>query len=183
MEGKCKSVLSGWDQEPLHMHKIGESKIITEGSAWQKFAILTWVWMVRNWMVPGNNRVSAISTEIFKYVRIHPNFASRPVWCEKMFLCCFPPKTTERRLAKQGQKSTPTPLPSPSVHPNDVKRILAIFCCVAQGVHISCIQIHHFFRRKGAIGGLGVGGGGGMWERTLGLFVKSFLPAFKEKTT
>ena len=26
-------------------------------------------------------------------------------------------------------------------------------------------------------------GGGGVGERTLGLFVKSFLPAFREKTT
>ena len=41
-----------------------------------------------NWMAPGENHVTAISTEIFKYVRIPPNFASRPVWFEKMFLCC-----------------------------------------------------------------------------------------------
>ena len=40
-------------------------------------------------MAPGKNHVTAILTEIFKYVRIHPNFASQPVWCEKMFLCCF----------------------------------------------------------------------------------------------
>ena len=46
-----------------------------------------------NWMAPGNNHVTSISSEIFKYVRIHPNFASRPVSCEKMFLCCsFPSK-------------------------------------------------------------------------------------------
>ena len=40
-------------------------------------------------MAPGKNHVTAILTEIIKYVRIHPNFASRPVWFEKMFLCCF----------------------------------------------------------------------------------------------
>ena len=57
-----------------------------------------------NWKAPGNNHVSAISTEIFKYVRIHPNFTSRTVWCEKFFLSCFP-KTTEKR---QAQQSTPT---------------------------------------------------------------------------
>ena len=57
-----------------------------------------------NWKAPGNNHVSAISTEIFKYVRIHPNFTSRTVWCEKIFLSCFP-KTTEKR---QAQQSTPT---------------------------------------------------------------------------
>ena len=61
-----------------------------------------------NWMAPGNNHVTAISTEIFKYVRIHPNFGSRPVWCEKMLLCCFCLKTTEKRLDKQAQTSTPT---------------------------------------------------------------------------
>ena len=105
-------------------------------------------------MAPGNNHVSAISSEIFKYVRIHPNFASRPVWCEKMFLCCFFPKTTEKRLDKEAQKSTQPPPPSsPSVPPNDVKRILAVFCHVAQGVHIQ-----HFFRREEQFGG---GGGGG----------------------
>ena len=53
-------------------------------------------------MAPGNNRVSFISSEIFKYVRIHPNFTSRPVLCEKMFLCCFFPKSKEKRLDKQA---------------------------------------------------------------------------------
>ena len=41
----------------------------------------------KKWMALGNNHLSAILTEIFKYVRIHPNFASQPVWFEKMFLC------------------------------------------------------------------------------------------------
>ena len=58
----------------------------------------------------------------------------------------FPPKTREKRFYKQARKSIPPPTPSPSVPPNDVKRILAGFCRVAQGVHISCIQIQHFFR-------------------------------------
>ena len=49
-------------------------------------------------MAPGNNHVTAISSEIFKYVRIHPNFASQPVSCEKMFLCCcFFPQSREKR--------------------------------------------------------------------------------------
>ena len=54
--------------------------------------------LVCNWMAPANNHVTAISTEIFKYVRIHPDFASRPVWFEKMFLCFFP--------LKAGRKDT-----------------------------------------------------------------------------
>ena len=37
-----------------------------------------------NWVAPGKNSVIATSSEIFKYVRIHPNFASRPVCCEKI---------------------------------------------------------------------------------------------------
>ena len=54
-----------------------------------------------NWMAPGKNHVTAISTEIFKYVRIHPNFASRPVWCEKMFLCCFSLKAGRKDLTNR----------------------------------------------------------------------------------
>ena len=84
-------------------------------------------------MAPGNNHVTAISSEIFKYVRIQPNFASWPVLCEKMVLYFFP-KSMEKRLDEQAQKSSPTlplppppPPPPPSVPPNDVKRILAVF--------------------------------------------------------
>ena len=55
----------------------------------ERYFIHPWL-TTSNWMAPGKNRVTTISTEIFKYVRIHPNFASRPVWCEKMFLCFFP---------------------------------------------------------------------------------------------
>ena len=66
------------------------------------------LFMDPSWMAPGKNHVNTTSTEIFKYVRIHPNFASRPVWCEKMFLCCFFTRTTENRLDKQAQKSTPS---------------------------------------------------------------------------
>ena len=53
-------------------------------------------------MAPGNNRDSAILSAIFKYVRIHPNFASRPVLREKMFLCCLFAKSREKRLDKQA---------------------------------------------------------------------------------
>ena len=65
-----------------------------------------------NWMAPGKNHVTAISTEIFKYVRIHPNFTSRPVWCEKMFLCCFSLKAGREKTWQTGLKfSLPTPTP------------------------------------------------------------------------
>ena len=79
----------------------------------------------------------------------------------------FFPKSREKRLDQQARKSTPNPPSLPSV---------AIFCHLLQGVHILCIQIQHFFRREeqwwGVVGWWG--------ERTLGLFVKSFLPAFRE---
>ena len=96
----------------------------------------------------------------------------------------FSPKTAEKRLEKQAQTSTPTPLPPPSMPENDVKRILAGFCRVAQGFHISCIQIQHFSGGKEQLegGGGGVKGWGRWGERTLDLFVKSFLPAFRETT-
>ena len=62
----------------------------------------------------------------------------------------------------------PHPPPSPSVPQNDVKKILAVFCRVARGFHISCIQIQHFSGGKEQLEG---GGGGGEREKTLGLFV------------
>ena len=64
---------------------------------------------------------------------------------------------------------------SPSVPPTDVKGILAVFCRLAHGVHILCIQIQHFFRREEQWGVCVEG------EKTLGLFVKSFLPNFRGK--
>ena len=46
------------------------------------------------------------------YVRIHPHFASWPVLCEKMFLCCFlPTREGEKDLAKRPK------VPSPHLHP------------------------------------------------------------------
>ena len=86
----------------------------------------------------------------------------------------FPWKHREKTW-QTGTKVNPHP-PPPSVPPNDVKRVLAVFCHLAQSVHISCIQIQHFVRREEQWGGRGGG-------RTLGLFVKSFLPALREKTT
>ena len=84
----------------------------------------------------------------------------------------FFPKTTEKRLDKQAQKSIP--IPPLSLCPQmTLKESLQVF---VQGVHISCIQIQHFFRREQQWGR-------GWEERTVGLFVKSFLPAFKEITT
>ena len=99
-------------------------------------------------MAPGNNHVTAISTEIFKYVRIHPNFASRPVWCEKMFLCCFSLKAGRKDLTNRPKVLSSHP-PSPP-HPT-------VFCHVAQGFSYLVYPNSAFFRRKGAIGG---GGGG-----------------------
>ena len=91
----------------------------------------------------------------------------------------FSLKARRKDLINRHESLPPPHPPSPSVPPNDVKRILAGFCCPAQGVHISCIQIQHFFRREEQ---WGVGWrSGGCGERTVGLFVKSFLPAFKEK--
>ena len=108
-------------------------------------------------MAPGNNRLSTISSEIFKYVRIHPNFVSRPVLREKMFLCCFSLKAERKDLTNRHESLPPPP---PSVPPNDVKRILAGFCCVAQGVHISCIQ-------EGGAVGRERGVSSFLWERLL----------------
>ena len=71
---------------------------------------------VNNWMAPGKNRVTAISTEIFKYVRIHPNFASRPVRFEKMFLCCFFQKAGRKDLTNRPEVLSP-PHPTPPVAP------------------------------------------------------------------
>ena len=73
------------------------------GDTWRKFTFDS-----DNWMAPGKNHVTAISTEIFKYVRIHPNFASRPVWCEKMFLCCFSLKAGVKDLTNRRKVLSPS---------------------------------------------------------------------------
>ena len=62
-----------------------------------------------NWMALGKNHVTAISTEICKYVTIHPNFASRPVWFEKMFLCCFFLKAGRKDLTNRPKGLSPQP--------------------------------------------------------------------------
>ena len=67
-------------------------------------------------MAPGKNHVTAMSTEIFKYVRIHPNFASRPVWCEKMFLCCFSLKAGRKDLTNRPEVLFQPPPPPPPHH-------------------------------------------------------------------
>ena len=54
--------------------------------------------------------------------------------------CVFFSVKAGRKDLTNRHKSQPPP-PSPSVRPNDIKRILAGFCRVPQGVHISCIQI------------------------------------------
>ena len=122
--------------------------------------------------------VPYIPSEVCKYFRIHPNSASRPVWCEKMFLCCcfFPPKPPRKDLTNRHKSLPPPPPPSYPVPLIDVKTVLAVFCRLALGVHISCIQIQHFLRREEQGGG---GGGGENFRPTV--FVKSFLPALREK--
>ena len=60
-------------------------------------------------MAPGNNRVGAISSEILKYVRIHPNFANRPVWCEKMFLCYCRLKAGKKDVTNRPKVLSPHP--------------------------------------------------------------------------
>ena len=115
-------------------------------------------------MAPGNNHVTSIPGEIFKYVRIQPNFASRPVLCEKLFLCRFFPKSTEKRLDKQARKSTPTPTPPPYVPLNDVKRILAVFLPCSTECPYLVYPNSTFFEEGGAMGG----GGGGGWGRGVG---------------
>ena len=71
-------------------------------------------------MALGKNHITAILTEIFKYVRIHPNFASRPVWLEKMFLCCFFLKAGRKYLTNRPEVlfQHPQPPPSPPPPPN-----------------------------------------------------------------
>ena len=90
----------------------------------------------------------------------------------------FFPKSSEKRLDKQAQKFTPPP--PPSVPPNDVKRILAVFLLCSTGFPYLVYPNSAFFSGGRSNGG---GGGGGGADRTLGLFVKSFLAAFGEKTT
>ena len=60
-------------------------------------------------MAPGKNHITAISTEIVKYVRIHPNFTSRPVW----FSCVVFSQKQEERLDKQVRSSLSTTTPPP----------------------------------------------------------------------
>ena len=57
----------------------------------------------------------------------------------------------------QAWKSTTTPPLSSSVPPNDVKRILAVFCLPVQGVHISQSKFSTFSGGRNN----GRGGGGG----------------------
>ena len=138
-------------------------------------------------LAPGKNHVTAISTEIFKYVRIHSNFASRPVWFEKMFLCCFFPKSMKKRLDKQAWSSLSTPLPHPPPPPTAPFLLKNAECGYTRyekpcAKNAECGYTRYekpcATRQKTVVGG---GGGGGWQERTLGLFVKSFLPAFREK--
>ena len=112
-----------------------------------------------NWMAPGKNRVTAISTEIFKYVRIHPNFASRPVWFEKIFLCCFFLKAGRKDLTNRPEVLS---FPLPPIAP---------FLLKNAEFGYTRYEKPRAKRQKTM----------GWGERTLGLFVKSFLPAFREK--
>ena len=125
----------------------------------------TIILFINNWMAPDKNRVTAIWTEISKYVRIHPNLASRPVWCEKMFLCCFSLKAGRKDLTNRPKVLSPHPR-TPTV----------FFLLCSTGFLISRVSKFSIFQEERSNWG---GGGGG--ERTLGLFVKSILPAFWKK--
>ena len=78
-----------------------------------------------NWMAPGKNRVTAISSEIFKYVKIHPNFASRPVRCEKMFLCCFSLKAGRKDLTNRPKVLSPHPPPPSCFLPGSTRFLIS----------------------------------------------------------
>ena len=102
-----------------------------------------------NWKAPGNNHVTAILSEIFKYARIQPNFASRPVSCEKMFLCCFFP-------SKQGEKTWLTGLkfclpPEKMLNTRDMDTL-----CYTTKRLLRFFQHHSGAQRKGGGGGGGV---------------------------
>ena len=111
-------------------------------------------------MAPGNNHVTGISTEIFTFFRIHPNFASRPVWFEKMFLCCF--------FLKAGRKDLTN---RPHTHKH-TQLLLSSW---------KMLNLDTRDMRNPVLHGKKTVGWGGGEERTLRLFVKSFLPAFGEK--
>ena len=110
-----------------------------------------------DWMAPSKNHVTAISTETFKYVRIHPNFASRPVWCEKMFLCYFSLKAGRKDLTNRPKVLSPHP---------------TVFCRVARGFSYLVYPNSAFFRRKGAIGG------GGGWRENFRPVCQVFSSCF-----
>ena len=93
------------------------------------------------------------------------------LWDVKRCSCVVFSKKQEEKLDKQAWSSLHPPPPPP--------RPPHCFCRVARGFSYLVYPNSAFFRRKGSIGG----GGGGWEERTLGLFVKSFLPAFRKKTT
>ena len=99
-----------------HWRPTLDSKVIKECGAWIPDSNVPKNIIEKdlmNWMAPGKNHVTAISTETFKYVRIHPNFASRPVWFEKMFLCCFFLKTGREDLTTRPEVLFQTPPPPP----------------------------------------------------------------------
>ena len=68
-----------------------------------------------DWMALGNNRISDIYC---RKVRIHPNFTSQPVLCEKMFL--WVAFSLQAKNVAHRHESPPPP-PSLSLLPNDVK--------------------------------------------------------------
>ena len=111
--------------------------------------------------------------EIFKYVRIHPNFTSQLVLCKKMFLCCFFPKTTEKRLGKQAQKSAPLPPQCPPLCSLDT------LCCTG------CPYLVHpnsaFFQEEGAMGERGGGGGGWVGRENCRPFLSSLFYLLSRK--
>ena len=121
--------------------------------------------------------------ESWLYVRIHPNFASPPVWSEKMFLCCFPLKAGKKDLTDRPKVLSPPPPPPNThthTHPN-CSSLLKKWWIWIHEIWTPCATWQQTAKiLLTSFGGTeGEGGGGG---RLLCLFVKSFLNGCRETT-
>ena len=110
-----RKLYSVWDDEEFEITEFNIAGFNCRHLWFLLIIWLEWLWLSpyqywrNNWMALGNNHVGAISTEIFKYARIYPNFANRPVWFEKIVPVLFSPKRRKKRLDKQAQSSLSPP--------------------------------------------------------------------------
>ena len=135
-------------------------------------------------MAPGNNRVSAISSDKFSSMPESTQTLQADLCYVKRCSCVvFFLKPQRKDLTNRHESLPPPPPPSPSVPPNNVKRILAVFLPCSTWYAYLVYPNSAFFQEGGAMGCVCVcvGGGGGWGDRTLGLFIKSFLPASRGK--